>query len=170
MMYFVYPMSDREPVGPNERTYHGVIRPHRHVIIKQEGAEESILQTLDGDPNIHWGPNGDGEGSLRLAQALTADALGHERFVTPFSGHIERNVVRGLPVQDSFVVSRDRIILEGLFLLNDFVRCAKREGPIFRADIQILVLQQHATREELMAMLSNNLPRTLAMSRFGLQG
>ena len=163
-------MFGREYSGTPERSYHGSIPLHdyRKVIIKEAGMRDAPLPMLDGSSDINWGYGGGGP--ARLADALAADAFDDADLADALGWHLRDGLVLHLDKDSPFVVSRDRIVLEGMMLFNHFVQKTRvGEGSYLEEDIQELVRKQHDTRDKLMSLLSGNALANLVSSDFGLR-
>jgi hypothetical protein len=160
-----------KPIGPPERTYHGEIPEvgYRRVLIKEEGLRDAVLQTLDGSPDVNWGYGGGGP--ARLANALAADAFDDSNYGEAFGWYFKDGLVSQLEMDLPFVVSRDRMVVQGLLEFNNWVREGEvGKGKYFIPVIQELLRKKHDTREKLMSLLSGNALGSLEKSHFGVSG
>lgn len=156
--------------GPSERTYNGEIPPDafRRVIIKEEGLRDALLPSLDGSQDFNWGYGGGGP--ARLANALAADAFDDVTYADAFGWYFSDGLVRNFDMKKPFVVSRDRIVLEGLLAFNEWVNKSKSpEGEYFIDVIQQLIARKHDTRDKMMSLLSKNALKNFRWNRFGLK-
>ncbi len=165
-------MQLHEHVGnsPPERTYHGIIPvdARKRVIIKEDGLNDAYLQSQDGSQDFNWGYGGGGP--IRLAKALAADAFDDISYGEIFGLGFRDALVRTLPKDKPFVVSRDRLILEGLIHFTDLVnRSRLPEGKFFRDDIQKFIVKKDEVRAKMMSLLSQNALTNLVDSKFGIK-
>ena len=158
------------PLGPEERTYHGSIPDtgYRKVIVQEQGLSDYELPSMDGSQDFNWGYGGGGP--KRLADALASNAFEDTKYGEAFGWELDRRVVQSLPMQKPFVLSRDRILLEGLLAFNDWVR--KRDavgGQYYMSVIEELLARKSETRDRIMQLFSENSSKHLLGSSYGLK-
>lgn len=156
--------------GTPERTYNGVVpkNTQKRVIIKEPGLADAYLQSQDGSKDFNWGYGGGGPS--RLAEALASDAFDDATYGEIFGFCFRDALVKTLEKDKPFVLSRDRLIVEGLVHLTDLVNKSRLPaGKMLREDIQEFIAKHHQVRARMMSLLSQNALTNLVKSKFGIQ-
>jgi hypothetical protein len=157
---------ERESPLIAERTYHGIIPEQgwRKVIIREPGIRDCSLHSRDAVEDFNWGHNG--TSAIRLANAFTADAFDNELYIHAFGEHFI-NLVHSLDPGEPFVLSRDRMVIEGLIVFEDLIRKV-RNGEQLHEVIHHLIEHQNDTRKTMTGLLSKNALKNIASVHFGI--
>lgn len=154
--------------GVPERNYHGVIPASgpKRVIIKEQGLNDAYLQGVDGSVDFNWGYGGGGP--ERLAEALAADAFDDVNFAEVMGFCFRDNLLKVLQKDKGFVLSRDRLVLEGLLHLNNWANATGPDAALLRRDIKEMVAKRDEVRKKMLGLLSTNALVHLMKSGYGV--